>query len=119
MLKAIGRFAEAQFGFCVVVLCHGRLEEQDFFAFVAIEPQNIPHFETHYQPGEHAHFKPFGRELLRGWGAGPSDEITDYVALKYNLEFDVEPDFLQRLIAVTQIHTSSRFPLKPAIASGS
>jgi hypothetical protein len=119
MLKAIGRFPEAQFGFCIVVLCRGKLEGQDFFAFVAIEPQNFSHFETHYEPGVLANFRPFGRELLRGWGKIPSKEILEFVTHKHDLEFDVEPHFLERLIAVTHLHQPSPFPLKPAMASGS
>ncbi len=128
MMTGIGRFPETRYGFCIVVLCHGCAPDEvrhdsqpkDFFSFVAIEPQNYSHFRKRYTRGEATSFAAFGQELARGWGYMPSDELTDFVARRYSIEFDVEDHFIERLLALVSTHTpKSPFPLKPAIASGS
>ncbi len=49
MIEGICRFESAQCGFCIVSLCQGKLDENDFYAFVAIEPQDYSYFKKHYQ----------------------------------------------------------------------
>jgi len=118
MIEGIGRFPETRFGFCVVVLCHGQDEGRKFFAYVAIEPQNLNHFKERYERGKFSSFSAFGQELLRGWGNSPSAEITEFLLRQYDIELDVSHIFVDRLVALaTDFSVSS--PLKPAVASTS
>lgn len=122
MLEGIGRFAHTRHGFCVVSLCQGQENNENFFAFVAIEPHNYNYFRKSYERGQANDFAVFGRELLRGPGLVPSQEVIDYVRNKYGIEFDVDKCFVERLVAVSVNNSaseSSPFPLKPAEAQGS
>jgi len=120
MLEGIGRFAHARHGFCVVSLCQGKQDDSTFFAFVAIEPHNYNYFRKVYEQGVATDFSAFGRELLRGPGNVPSQDVIDFVKNKYGIEFDVDRQFMERLVAVTTSSASSEspFPLKPAEAQG-
>ncbi len=116
MIEGISRFEGAKHGFCIVSLCQGKLDEKDFYAFVAIEPQNYAYFKKDYQAqkGIASSFGAYGKELLRGWGGLPPEDVVHHVSRKYNVEFDVMPEFLERLIALSKEYP---FPLKPAKAS--
>jgi hypothetical protein len=88
MLEGIGHFDHARYGFCIVHLCHGKLEGRDFFAFVAIEPQNYLFFKKHYRAGINTTgFEAYGRELLRGWGEMPHGDIIKHVSRKHKIDF--------------------------------
>jgi hypothetical protein len=119
MIKGVGRFDGTRYGYCIVTLCKGKAEEKDFYAFVAIEPQNYPYFQQRYPEieGRESDFRPYGKELLRGWGTAPPDDIFEHVSNKYSIEFDVRPEFVERLVALTRDTTATSFPLKPAKAS--
>jgi hypothetical protein len=120
MLEGIGRFAHARHGFCVVSLLQGKHNNDSFFAFVAIEPHNYKYFRRTYERGLGTDFSAFGIELLRGDGLIPSEDVIDYVRNKYNIEFDVDRPFMERLIAQASISSpeysanESPFPVKPA-----
>jgi hypothetical protein len=128
MLEGIGRFTHTRHGFCVVSLCQGQENNETFFAFVAIEPHNYGYFKKCYEKGQANDFTAFGRELLRGPGLVPSQEVIDHIRSKYNIEFDVDKCFVERLVAVSTTTNTSKnsastesspFPLKPAEAQGS
>jgi hypothetical protein len=89
MLEGIGRFGDSRYGFCIIQLCHGKADNRDFYAFVAIEPQNYPFFKKNYRPGVGTNFAAYGRELLRGWGLTPPQDIIDHVSRKHNVDFIV------------------------------
>lgn len=126
----IGRFAHARHGFCVISLCQGKINNKNFYAFVAVEPHNFKYFEKKYKKGENKDFKAFGEELVRGWGTKPSQDILDFVSRKYSVEFQVERSFLDRLLALvnhaafsvpntgSNTENISDFPLKPAKSVG-
>ena len=76
-----------RYGYSVVRLCQGTVEGRAFFAFVAVEPQNLEFFRTHYKAGTHTQFSPFGSELLRGWGDEPAAHIIEYVKEKFGVHF--------------------------------
>ena len=97
MLKGLGCFKHARNGLCVVTLCKGRDHERDFYAFVAIEPQNYGYFKKRYRPGEAQNFSVYGFELMRGWGDAPPQEIIDHIESKHGIEFNVSEHFLDRL----------------------
>lgn len=99
MLKGLGCFKFATSGFCVVELCHGVEQGRDFYAFIAIEPQNYRYFKSRYRPGEQSHFSNYGYELVRGWGVEPPQAIKDYMLVKHGVEFGVSENFLNRMIA--------------------
>ncbi len=120
MLEGIGRFAHTRHGLCVVSLCQGKENNENFFAFIAIEPHNYGYFKKTYQKGMANDFTVFGHELLRGPGIFPSDDVIEYVCSKYHIEFNVDRRFMERLVALTTHSASeSPFPLKPAEARGS
>jgi hypothetical protein len=98
MLEGIGRFPHARHGFCVVTLCHGKQDGNLFFAFVAIEPHNYSYFKKSYKRNVASNFSAFGLELLRGQGKQPEPDVVDFVRHKYNIEFNVDRRFIQRLI---------------------
>ncbi len=116
MVEGIGRFDGTQYGFCIVSLCQGKLGDRDFYAFVAVEPQNYPYFKKHYQAqkGRASNFGAYGKELLRGWGCKPPEDVVHHVSRKYDVEFDTQPEFVERLVALSKKYP---FPLKPAKAS--
>ena len=114
MLEGIGRFAHARYGFCIVTLCQGKIQDKSFYSFVAVEPQNYSYFRKNYKKGDASHFDAYGQELLRGWGDAPPEDIIEYLRTRHGVEFDVSKQFLERLLA--QINTSP-FPLKPAAVS--
>lgn len=99
MLQGLGCFKFSTYGFCVVRLCQGKTDGKDFFAFVAIEPQNYRYFVKRYRDGELSNFAPYGFELLRGWGTEPPEAVTDYIRNKHGVEFGVSESFLNRMIA--------------------
>ncbi len=124
MLQGIGRFANARHGFCVVSLCQGKEGGSDFFAFIAIEPHNYNYFRKIYEKGVATDFSAFGQELLRGPGLAPSQDIIDYVRNKYDIEFNIDRRFMERLIAITTYSGSAspvhnNPPGKPSEAAGS
>ena len=98
MLKGLGCFKFSPSGFCVVTLCHGQDDGRDFYAFIAIEPQNYRYFKKRYRPGETASFSTYGFELVRGWGTEPPQTIRDYLLEKHGVEFGISEHFLNRLI---------------------
>ena len=97
MLKGLGCFKHVQQGFCVVAVCHGKTDGRDFYAFVAIEPQNYSYFKRRYQAGERSDFEAFGFELMRGWGTEPTYEVIDHISRKHSVEFGVSENFLNGL----------------------
>ena len=99
MLKGLGCFKFSTYGFCVVRLCRGKSNGRDFYAFIAIEPQNYRYFLKRYRDGELSSFTPFGFELVRGWGTEPPEAIMEYVRQKHGVEFGVSDNFLNRMIA--------------------
>lgn len=99
MSKGLGCFKFSSYGFCVVALCHGRDNGQDFYAFIAIEPQNYRYFKKRYRPGEAASFSAYGFELLRGWGTEPPQAVTEHIRVKHGVEFGISEHFLNRLIS--------------------
>lgn len=117
MLEGIGRFAHARHGFCVVSLCQGKESDQDFFAFVAIEPHNYRYFRKNYERGIAPDFTVFGRELLRGTGTSPSLEVIEYIRNKYGIEFNVDKRFIERLVALvshTEQNSANGSPFPPS-----
>lgn len=99
MLTGLGCFKFSTSGFCVVTLCHGQDQGRDFYAFIAIEPQNFRYFKNRYRPGEDASFNQYGYELVRGWGTEPPAAIREYMLIKHGVEFGVSENFLNRMIA--------------------
>jgi hypothetical protein len=99
MLKGLGCFKFSTQGFSVVTLCHGKDNGQDFYAFVAIEPQNFRYFKRRYVPGEASSFSAYGFELLRGWGTEPQPAVVDHLSTRHGVEFGVSENFLNRMIA--------------------
>ena len=85
--EGIIRMNDTRYGYSVVRLCRGAIEGQKFFAFVAVEPQNLEFFRTHYKAGTHTHFSPFGSELLRGWGDEPTADLIQHVEEKFGVCF--------------------------------
>jgi hypothetical protein len=98
MLKGLGCFKFATNGFCIVTLCHGKENGQDFYAFIAIEPHNYRYFQKRYRAGEASSFATYGFELVRGWGTEPPANITQYLLEKHGVEFGVSDQFLNRMI---------------------
>lgn len=88
----LARFDDARFGVRVIRLCKGQIENQPFYAFVGIEPQNLFYFHEHYKDGAYTDFRVFGRELLRGWGEEPPEDVAEYMRSKYNVHFEDEPE---------------------------
>ena len=99
MLKGLGCFKFSTQGFSVVTLCQGKENGQDFYAFVAIEPQNFRYFKRRYVAGEASSFSAYGFELLRGWGKEPQTAVVDHIKTKHGVEFGVSENFLNRMIA--------------------
>ena len=99
MFKGLGCFKFAPHGFCIVALCRGKLNDRDFYAFVAIEPQNYAYFKKRYREGELSNFNAFGFELFRGWGTTPSEPVIEHVRLKHGIEFGVSENFLDQIAA--------------------
>ncbi len=99
MLKGLGCFKFSLCGFSVVALCHGKEDGKDFYAFVAIEPQNYRYFKKRYMPGAMSSFKAFGYELVRGWGTEPPQAVKDNLLVKYGVEFGISETFLNHLAA--------------------
>jgi hypothetical protein len=99
MLKGLGCFKFSTNGFSIVTLCHGKDNGKDFYAFVAIEPQNFRTFKKRYVPGEASNFAAYGFELLRGWGSEPSEAMMDYLLAKHGIEFGISENFINRVIA--------------------
>ena len=85
--EGIMRMDGTRYGYSVVRLCKGAIEGEKFFAFVAVEPQNLEYFRTHYKAGTHTHFSPFGTELLRGWGNAPEPHIAKHIEEKFGVCF--------------------------------
>lgn len=98
-MKGLGCFKFSTCGFSIVVLCHGKESNRDFYAFVAIEPQNYRYFKRRYLPGELASFKNYGYELVRGWGTEPPQGVKENLLAKYGVEFGISENFLNHLMA--------------------
>lgn len=119
MLEGIGRFDHARYGYCIVPLCQGKIQNKDFYAFVAIEPHNYPYFKKHYRQGIASSFDAYGKELLRGWGTMPPEDILDHISRKYNVEFGVDRPFVEHLVTLTNNSANgSRFPLETGNSLG-
>lgn len=108
--NGIARDHNARFGFKIIKFCQGRskpdfmypeFNEREFYAFIAIEPQNLHYFEQHYKPLHCSDFAAFGEELLRGWGTIPQEDIVKYLAFKHNIEFDIDPAYAKHLSQLT------------------
>lgn len=128
------RSDEARFGFKIIKFCQGLLADDVFYAFIAIEPQNLGFFENHYTPGAYSNFAVFGEELLRGWGSAPPDDIVAYLQSKYGIEFGVDRAYILHLSQLTlqaneradslsspfpEDQYEKEYPEKPAEALGS
>jgi hypothetical protein len=99
MQKGLGCFKFSASGLCVVEVCHGKNNGEDFYAIVAIEPQNYRYFKRRYRPGEAMNFRAFGYELIRGPGLEPAPHIIEKLKKVHGVEFGVSEDFLARMIA--------------------
>ncbi len=99
MLKGLGCFKFSTYGFSIVTLCHGKDGGRDFYAFIAIEPQNFRLFKKRYVPGQASSFSAYGFELLRGWGSEPPKAVVDHLLNKHGVEFGVSDNFISRVIA--------------------
>lgn len=131
--QGIMRTENGRFGFKIIKFCQGVLEGKDFYAFIAIEPQNLGYFENKYKPGVSSDFLPYGEELLRGWGNTPPHIIVDYLAYKHNIEFGVDQAYILHLAQLTlqtkereqtlsspfPKQSETKYPEKPAEAHGS
>ena len=133
----IMRAEKARHGFKIIKFCQGQNVHGPFYAFVSLEPNNLPYFEEHYEPGMHCDFKAFGEEILRGWGLAPPEDIIEHLKLKYGIEFGIDPDYLLHLAGLTlqseekglnpstspfrqqRRSTGFQHPEKPAEAGGS
>lgn len=117
------RAEKTRHGFCVVRICQGTIEGRHFYAYIAIEPHNYDYFKKHYEALRQSDFSLYGKELLRGWGEAPPSSVHALVQQKYDIEFDVDPKFLERLLAITKEsppRPGDRVsPKKPADVSGS
>ena len=102
MLTGLGCFKFSTSGFCVVTLCHGQENGRDFYAFIAIEPQNYRLFKSRYRPGEMPSFTSYGYELIRGWGVEPPQAIREYMLVKHGVEFGLSDNFLNRMISTVE-----------------
>jgi hypothetical protein len=98
MINGLGCFRFSPSGFCVVVLCQGLDQGQEFFAFVAVEPQNYRYFQKRYRAGELSSFRMFGRELVRGWGKIPPLAVMDHLTARHGVDFTVGDEFIGRLV---------------------
>ena len=81
------RKESSRYGYAIVKLCHGVAQEKNFYAYIAIEPQNLDYFYQHYIPRAQAHVEPFGEELMRGWGEAPDASVAEYFRQKHNVHF--------------------------------
>ena len=108
--NGIARDHNARFGFKIIKFCQGRskadfshpeFSEREFYAFIAIEPQNLQYFEKHYKPLHYSDFSAFGEELLRGWGTMPQEDIVKYLSFKHNIEFNIDPAYAKHLSQLT------------------
>ena len=95
------RSDDARFGFTIVKYCKGVLDGRAFYAFIAIEPQNFPYVTRNYQPFKFSDFSAFGKELLRGWGENPPEDILNFIQYKHNIEFGINPAYLLHLAGLT------------------
>jgi hypothetical protein len=107
MLKGLGCFKFSPSGFCIVAVCHGREQGQDFYAVVAIDPENYKYFKKRYVPGEMSSFRTFGHELVRGWGTEPDQAVLDQLAKRHEIGFGVSDSFL------TQFATNMESVMSP------
>ena len=107
----IARDSNARFGFKIIKFCQGvskrdysnpEFSEREFFAFIAIEPQNLGYFNEHYKPLKTSDFSAFGDELLRGWGTTPHKDILKFLSFKHNIEFGIDPAYALHLSQLTQ-----------------
>ncbi|MCB1651255.1 MAG: hypothetical protein KDI46_04305 [Alphaproteobacteria bacterium] len=81
----------------IIKLCHGVSEGRDFYAFVAIESQDLPYFNENYCAGAHSRFEPFGVEILRGWGQTPPEGVIEYLRREYGIEFFKDDEMLMKM----------------------
>lgn len=131
--QGIMRTENGRFGFKIIKFCQGVLDGKGFYAFIAIEPHNLGYFENTYKPGLYSDFRPFGHELLRGWGDTPPHIIVDYLKHKHDIEFGVDPAYILHLSRLTlqtkereqtlsspfPEQSETKYPEKPAEAHGS
>ncbi len=108
--NGMARDQNTRFGFKIIKFCQGRSKAdfsnpeyggREFYAFVAIEPQNLDYFEEHYRPLSCSDFSAFGDELLRGWGTIPPEDVVRYLAFKHNIEFGIDPAYAAHLSQLT------------------
>lgn len=97
----LARFDDARMGYRIIELCKGTQDGRAFYAFIGIEPHNLRYFLDHYRAGELHDFAVFGRELLRGWGVAPPEDIIEYMRRKYNVEFSLNPAQIERIAVAT------------------
>lgn len=99
--NGLTRAENSRFGFKIIKFCHGRIDDKDFYAFMAIDPKNIGYFENHYKAGAYSDFSFYGQEILRGWGEAPPEDIVEYLKFKYSIEFGVDPAYILHLTQMT------------------
>ena len=101
------RCEDTRFGFKIIVFCHGVVGDKPFYAFVAIDPQNFGYFESHYIENCYSEFSAFGKEILRGWGKTPPEDIIQHIKFKHGIDFGVDPAYILHLAGIT-IQTEER-----------
>jgi hypothetical protein len=99
MLKGLGCFKFSASGFCIVTVCHGKEQGQDFYAVVAIEPENYKYFKKRYAQVVLSSFRNVGHELVRGWGTQPDQAVLDHLAARHEIGFGVSESFLTQFAA--------------------
>lgn len=99
--NGLARDHSSRFGFKIIKFCQGTTQDRPFYAFVSIEPHNLGYFENHYKADHYTDFSLFGREILRGWGDTPPDEIIDFIRFKHNIEFGVDPAYILHMACLT------------------
>lgn len=95
--NGVMRCQRTRFGFKFIQFCQGALECGSFYAFIAIEPQNLHYFENRYKQGDLSDFSAFGDELLRGWGLVPPKDIVKHLQYKHRIQFGIDPHLIQQL----------------------
>jgi len=85
--SGVMRCERARFGFKIIKFCQGSVAFDSFYAFVALEPQNLNYFNNRYKRGIFSDFSVFGEEVLRGWGLIPPRDIIEHLQQKHCIKF--------------------------------